>query len=881
MYLISDKIDDLLKRTAEEAERYVQRQQIPKLRKILIPTSYLHVQFNRIVDYILAISLKIRGAEIIPVLCNGFHSGHCPVHAGVFVDNFDYQCQATCNQPAHRLWKDILGYQPARLSDFFMDEDDIIAEKAILGINHENYREYFFEKYNIGDQAAEVVANTNNLSKVLPHKRYLDQLHLHAKNAVKMILAYQRVLQAFQPDLIVGSLHDHYQWSTLYHVGRMVGIDYYSHTMVEEPGCAHFGRNVDKVCEVTDAWATFQETPVDPETWSHFDKYMSRKMAGKSTCFNIYPAAGGPQIEELKAKLDPDKPVAFFPSNVPWDSAIHNYCFVSADREIINLIHKTVSFFNAHPEFQLIIKAHPYEQMFKKYDFLPHTLKKILEDSGEPLGPNIFFVDADSTISIFDIYPLVDLGIVHSSRSGCELAMHGVPVILTGDNHYRNKGFTIDVADENAFYQNIENMLRKGETRQKINQRIWRSKKYWLLYNLHGFVDLGLFSQGWTKPVEVYFQGIEDFIPGRNRHLDYVCDAIMTGKPVFGDLRWPPISFPDNSDHKKGHAEDDDDGVKISRYWPIAPDTPRDIQNWADNYHVAGASSHHYGFLDMLAMIQKLHGNCYIRMNIPINGEDHRQLVYHLNLARAQQLWTFMHPFEKVHLVKWLLTQSSQVEQIIDIGAHVGGLTLPVAMLSPNKKIIAVEPMPENCVDLEKNIVLNRLGNIQVYRGAVGRINSRVFFYPNALHDGMGGLTPKQLHGTGDIFVTSERIHEDYPAFEPQITTEGVTMDELVGDKASMVVIDIGDDPSDVLLSGAETLETGKIHSLLIISPKQNAMNVYRLLKNYFKSISTWIPDLSTYQPVKARDVQNVPYFLCKDPYNHASNETIENCAFG
>lgn len=543
IYLLSKEQDQLMRRIAAEADDYVVENNIPKRKRIVYPTSYLHVQFNRVVDYILALSLKLRGAEIIPVLCNGFHADPCSVFPGVFTRNFVRECREYCNDPAHILWKRILGYGPVNLTDYRVEGDASIAEKAVAGINYENYREYTFDGYELGYQVAEVVANGNNLGKVLPGEPFASELQLHAMNAVRMLLAYDRLIKDVQPDVCVGCLHDLYQWSTLYHAARIAGLDYYSHTMIEKPGCVHFGKNVDRVCEVVGAWPSFRETPIEPEIWQKFGQYMAKKADGKATCFDIYPERGAKELGELKSKLDPDKPIAFFPCNVPWDNAIHNYCFVSGDKEIIEMTHKTVRYFNRHPEFQLIIKAHPYEQIFKSFKFLPHTLKRILESMDEPLGSNIFFIDSDLTISSFDIYPIVDLGIVHSSRSGCELAIYGVPVIVTGNNHYRGKGFTIDVSSEEEFYDSIQSVLTHGESKEAVEERIQLSRKYWLLYDCHGFVNLNLFNQGWTKPVELLFDSLDDFLPGNNTKLDYVCDAILSGEPIFGDSRWPPISL--------------------------------------------------------------------------------------------------------------------------------------------------------------------------------------------------------------------------------------------------------------------------------------------------------------------------------------------------
>jgi FkbM family methyltransferase len=868
MNLLSEKNDRLLRNIARMAETFVNEKGIVKNKRILIPTSYLQVQFNRIVDYILSIGLKLRGAEIVPILCNGFHDEQCPVWAGTFVNDFPSQCRETCNFPAHLLWEEILGYNAPKLTEYRMNGDREIAEKAMAGINYKNYREYTFDDYDVGCQVAEVVANCNNLSEVLPGNQFENELLLHGMNTVKMILAYSRLIKKVQPDVIVGSLHDHYQWSTLYHVARKAGVSYYSHTMVEEPGSVHFGKNVDKVCEVSDAWPSFRDTPVEPEIWKSFDRYMDRKAAGKSTCFNIYPAVGAKELEELKSKLDISKPVAFFPSNVPWDSAIHNYCFVSGDKEIIQLIHKTVSYFNRHPEFQLIIKAHPYEQVFKDFQFLPHTLKRILENLNAPLGPNIFFIDADSPISIFDIYPLADLGIVHSSRSGCELAMHGVPVILAGDNHYRSKGFTLDVANESEFYESIQGVLSGCETRQTINERIKLSRKYWLLYNSHGFVNLGLFNQGWTKPVELLFDRLEEFLPGNNHRLDYICDAILTGKPIFGDSRWPPISFPEfnNDGNKRDNAHNNSTGkVKLSKYWKVSGRVPDDINSWIRSYHSSINKEPAYEYIDLLAQIQDFHDDCYVPIRVPLDTNDSQFVFFNLNLAKAQQLWHYMHPFENFPLVRWMLDQK-YIEKYIDIGAHIGSMAIPLAKLSPRIRTVAVEPVPENYTDLKRNIELNGLKNVEIVKAAAYSKTGTAEFFINALHDGRGGLFNNRLHGTGEIFVSPQRLKKDYPAVKQEIEVKAITLDELVDDQLSLVKIDADGYDSEVLLSGIESLKRGRIQSLLISTNRSSCEETYRILKEYFLEISSWIPDTKRIELMDENSAKTATNLLCKIP---------------
>lgn len=53
----------------------------------------------------------------------------------------------------------------------------------------------------------------------------------------------------------------------------------------------------------------------------------------------------------------------------------------------------------------------------------------------------------------------------------------------------------------------------------------------------------------------------------------------------------------------------------------------------------------------------------------------------------------------------------AQMQLIVDIGAHVGAFTCWATALARNTQVIAVEPEPRNFRDLERNVLLNRLGS--------------------------------------------------------------------------------------------------------------------------------------------------------------------------
>ena len=100
-----------------------------------------------------------------------------------------------------------------------------------------------------------------------------------------------------------------------------------------------------------------------------------------------------------------------------------------------------------------------------------------------------------------------------------------------------------DAENEDQFFGAIEEVLNNRESEKEKLERIEVARKYWLLYNSHGYINLGMFEGGWHQPFQIKFSDVDHFMPGANDKLDYICDCIISNRSVFGDNRWPPISI--------------------------------------------------------------------------------------------------------------------------------------------------------------------------------------------------------------------------------------------------------------------------------------------------------------------------------------------------
>lgn len=89
-----------------------------------------------------------------------------------------------------------------------------------------------------------------------------------------------------------------------------------------------------------------------------------------------------------------------------------------------------------------------------------------------------------------------------------------------------------------------------------------------------------------------------------------------------------------------------------------------------------------------------------------------------------------------------LLNYSKDGTIFIDIGAHFGFYTLLVGTKNKNSRIIAFEPVPENCAILQKSLELNNLRNVELHNWAISDKNETRSFNVTACSSRGGFYQP-------------------------------------------------------------------------------------------------------------------------------------------
>ena len=207
--------------------------------------------------------------------------------------------------------------------------------------------------------------------------------------------------------------------------------------------------------ETDDLWEVRKDLPMEDDEMEKIrDMFSARQHADLwqnfSRRWQKSDRVGEEKVRE-DLKLD-DRPVVFLATNVLGDSLTLGRQIIS--RNMAEWIERTVQYFVERTDVQLVIRVHPGEQLTHGTSMVD-VVHSLLPELPEHIH---LILPADQTNS-YDVVDIATLGLVYTTTMGLEMAMNGVPVIVAGQTHYRNRGFTLDPDNWVTYYKTIGGLL--------------------------------------------------------------------------------------------------------------------------------------------------------------------------------------------------------------------------------------------------------------------------------------------------------------------------------------------------------------------------------------------------------------------------------------
>jgi hypothetical protein len=226
--------------------------------------------------------------------------------------------------------------------------------------------------------------------------------------------------------------------------------------------------------DTSSLWRTVKDIPLTRAEREKIEKLFQVRRGGVTweQFSRQWQAGGGEGGQRVRTRLglDVNRPVVLLCTNVVGDSlALNRQLFTEG---MADWLRKTVAIFGNLPDYQLVVRVHPGEMLGAG-----HPSVDIVQNTLPHKPEHVVVVPPESDINTYDLIELAHLGLVYTTTFGLELSMHGVPVIVAGETHYRGKGFTDDPNSWEEYVRFLEARLKEKtgtSIPEEAVKRAWR-----------------------------------------------------------------------------------------------------------------------------------------------------------------------------------------------------------------------------------------------------------------------------------------------------------------------------------------------------------------------------------------------------------------------
>ena len=282
----------------------------------------------------------------------------------------------------------------------------------------------------------------------------LYQMRINA-NEYFARMAYSWLLEN-TPDYIIIPNGTIQEMGVLYRIAKWMQIPVTTYEFGEQRKRIWIAQNREVMRQETDdLWNARKNIPLTDEDFEKMRNMLSARQRADLWGNFTRRWQGTEKVgsEKIRAdlKLD-DRPIVLLATNVLGDSLTLGRQIFS--KNMAEWIERTVQYFAERKDAQLIIRVHPGETLTHG-----QSMVDVVNRLMPMLPSHIHLIKPTDKINSYDIVDIATVGLVYTTTMGLEMPMSGVPVIVSGQTHYRGRGFTMDPESWVSYYRMIGNVL--------------------------------------------------------------------------------------------------------------------------------------------------------------------------------------------------------------------------------------------------------------------------------------------------------------------------------------------------------------------------------------------------------------------------------------
>ena len=484
---------------------------------------------HKVWEALIGRGLAERGADVSVVICDGLP--RCDMFKFETAGYSAVHCRA-CQAYTQQIFT-LSGLPVEELSLYLQSADTVDARRLVAEWSGD-YGDFSAEGLALGDLVRPslmrtLLRGTLDTQDELTQRLYREYL----EGSILLARALRRMLDAVRPTtllLLNGTFFAE-------RIAMAIAAERTLDTVTHERG---FMRNrivLDRdrpanLFRVDEAWISVKDQPLAETQEAELDNYLQARQSGKNEMINYWPSVEARHdyiIQQLR--LDPAKPILSLYTNILWDTAVYQ-----RDRAfdgMFDWLEHTIDEVAAMPDLQLVIRIHPAEVRLRQ-----KTRERVADRLAArypSLPANIAVVPTESDISSYALTELSTAVGVYTSTIGLEAALRGVPVLVAGETHYREKGFTYDAATREQYTRFLGDIAAwKSSTETQSHrlspEQIALARRYAYLFFQRNMLSFDLITEAANGSIRLNFDTFDVLQPGENAMLDHICNAILEHK---------------------------------------------------------------------------------------------------------------------------------------------------------------------------------------------------------------------------------------------------------------------------------------------------------------------------------------------------------------
>ncbi|MBQ6504334.1 MAG: hypothetical protein IJI57_10525 [Flexilinea sp.] len=259
-----------------------------------------------------------------------------------------------------------------------------------------------------------------------------------------------------RPDYVIVPNGTIQEMGVLYRIAKWMEIPVTTYEFGEQRKRIWIAQNREVMRQETDdLWEARKNLPLDDEAFEKMRNMLSARQRADLWGNFTRRWQGSEKVgsEKIRSELRlDDRPIVFLATNVLGDSLTLGRQTFS--KNMAEWIERTVQYFAERKDAQLIIRVHPGETLTHGQSMVDVVTRLM------PMLPShIHLIKPTDKINSYDLVDIATVGLVYTTTMGLEMPMSGVPVIVSGQTHYRGRGFTMDPDSWVSYYRMIGSIL--------------------------------------------------------------------------------------------------------------------------------------------------------------------------------------------------------------------------------------------------------------------------------------------------------------------------------------------------------------------------------------------------------------------------------------